>query len=499
MRPSPLYCITAALVLAGLSFAPLATADTFNPSPAFQEPGDDASFQRLTVDSGGKTPTFKKIDPAWAKSLADRGEPTVYTKDNSKNFAYLGMPIGGIGAGELYLSGDGKLWEWDIFGTRCSAGFPVENGAAYVHPHTVNAADDPFQTVVQQGFVLRTTSGGKTDTRTLDKDGFADVKFQGQYPIGTVDYADPASPVQVRLEAFSPYNPGSVKDSTYPATILNYTITNTSSAPVDCTLGGWLENAVAIQTRAAGPVTLGANAVRLPGATLVSDNVTAKKGETAHRIIPIGDLDSGTYADWTVEGDAFGSRPGKVGEFSHGSPVVGAQGGYLIDSYHSNSDKAKGRLRSKPFKLTLPYVRFLIGGGSTFDETLRLYVEGQVVDFAVGKNDEVLRPVAWNVGNYLGKEAQVEIEDASSNGWGHVMIAALAQADSPSQPLPIGKQVDVGTMALASLGEGKTEVVARIEGPDYAHALLDAPVSGSASLDLQGSSDKLVSGHACAG
>jgi non-lysosomal glucosylceramidase len=495
MRPSPLYCITAALVLAGLSFAPLATADTFNPSPAFQEPGDDASFQRLTVDSGGKTPTFKKIDPAWAKSLADRGEPTVYTKDNSKNFAYLGMPIGGIGAGELYLSGDGKLWEWDIFGTRCSAGFPVENGAAYVHPHTVNAADDPFQTVVQQGFVLRTTSGGKTDTRTLDKDGFADVKFQGQYPIGTVDYADPACPVQVRLEGFSPYNPGSVKDSTYPATILSYTITNTSSAPVDCTLGGWLENAVALQTRAAGHVKLGAKADNLPGATLVSENATAKAGETAHRILPIGDLQSGTYAGWTVEGDAFGSRPVKAGEIVHGNPVVGAEGPYFIDTYRNGNDKAKGRITSKPFKLTLPYLRFLIGGGNkSNDETVRLFVDGAVIDFATGSNDEVMRPIVWNVGNYLGKEAHLEIEDNSSDGWGHLMVDAIAQADSPSVPMPIAKRVDVGTMALASLGEGKTDVVAQLEGPDYAHAVLDAPVSDSASIDLQGNSDKLVSG-----
>ena len=73
MRPSPHYCIAAAFLLTGLSFTPRATADTFNPTPAFESPGDDASFQRLTVDSGGKTPTVKKIDPAWAKSLGDRG------------------------------------------------------------------------------------------------------------------------------------------------------------------------------------------------------------------------------------------------------------------------------------------------------------------------------------------------------------------------------------------------------------------------------------------
>jgi len=74
MRLSFHSCVAALSILTTTALAD----GTFNPTPAFQEPGDDASFQRLTVDSGGKTPTVKKIDAAWAKSLADRGEATVY-------------------------------------------------------------------------------------------------------------------------------------------------------------------------------------------------------------------------------------------------------------------------------------------------------------------------------------------------------------------------------------------------------------------------------------
>jgi non-lysosomal glucosylceramidase len=496
MRSNSHYGVIAFSLLAGFSTAPAWGADTFNPTPAALEaPGDDASFQRLTVESGGKTPTLKKVDPAWAKSLADRGVPMVYTKDNSKNFQYLGMPIGGIGTGELYLGGDGKLWEWDIFGTRCSAGFPVEGGAAYQFPHTANAPGDPFQTVVQQGFVLRTKSGGKVDTRTLDKDGFADVKFQGQYPIGYVDYADPASPVQVRLEAFSPYDPGSVADSGYPATILNYTLTNTSSAPVDCTLGGWLENAVAISTRSQGFVVLKANGSRTGHATVINESVTAKEDHAAQKSVTIDDFESGTYANWTVEGDAFGTRPAKVGEFVHGSPVIGAQGNYFIDTYRNNNDQGTGRLLSKPFKLTLPYLRFLIGGGNKPNTTcVYLRVDGQVVDFATGQNDEILRPVAWNVTNYLGKEAQFEILDKDTGGWGHIMIDAITEGDSAGLAIPIGQQGDIGTMALASLGGDAADIIATVPGPDYAHTLLDAPAASSAQLAPKGATDHLVSG-----
>jgi len=75
----------------------LHAAAPFNPPPAvIHSPRDDAALGRLTVDSGGKTPTVKNLQAGWVKSLADRGTPTVYTRKNSKDFAYLGMPVGGI-------------------------------------------------------------------------------------------------------------------------------------------------------------------------------------------------------------------------------------------------------------------------------------------------------------------------------------------------------------------------------------------------------------------
>jgi non-lysosomal glucosylceramidase len=497
MRSNSLNCIIAFLLAAGFSTAPARAADPFNPTPAtLKTPGDDTSFQRLTVDSGGKTPTFKKIDPAWAKSLADRGEPIVYTKDNSKNFTYLGMPIGGIGAGELYLGGDGKLWEWDIFNTRNTPGFPVEGGGAYEHPHTANAANDPFQTVLQQGFVLSTKSDGKTDVRTLDKDGFADVKFKGQYPIGYVDFADPACPVHVSLEAFSPYDPGNVADSTYPATILNYTLTNTSKQSVECTLGGWLENGGAPLTRLQGSVSLEAQAAAGAGYTLVSENVNAL--ELKEKVAPpemVDDFESGTYADWAAEGTAFGSRPAKGNEFGHGTPVVGIQGGYFVDSFLNGQDKDTGTLTSKPFVISRPYLTLLVGGGNApGKECVNLLIDGQTVDTATGNNTEILQPVAWDMAKFKGKSAQLQIVDASTEGWGHIMVDNIAQRDSLVIPIPIGQQADVGSMALTALGGGKADVVAQVTGPDYAHALLEAPASESAHLMPKTGMDKMVSG-----
>ncbi len=55
----------------------------------------------------------KKLDPAWIDSLYARGEKQVYTDPAA--LKHIGMPVGGLFAGTGYLSGDGRLWLWDIF------------------------------------------------------------------------------------------------------------------------------------------------------------------------------------------------------------------------------------------------------------------------------------------------------------------------------------------------------------------------------------------------
>ena len=57
-------------------------------------------------------PADKKLSPDWVKSLFARGTPEVLRGSELK---FVGMPVGGIGAGQLYLGGDGRLWHWDIF------------------------------------------------------------------------------------------------------------------------------------------------------------------------------------------------------------------------------------------------------------------------------------------------------------------------------------------------------------------------------------------------
>ena len=59
-----------------------------------------------------------------------------------------------------------------------------------------------------------------------------------------MNYRDPAVPLAVTLEAFSPFIPLNFDDSSLPATVLRYTVANTGDTPAQVELGGWLENVV---------------------------------------------------------------------------------------------------------------------------------------------------------------------------------------------------------------------------------------------------------------
>ena len=101
-------------------------------------------------------PADKKLSADWLRTLTDRGEPTWY---RGTDLVTIGMPVGGIGAGQLYLTGDGRLAHWDIFNLKAPG---------YLYPAKPVA---PVQ-VVEQGFAIRVRQGDQTQTRALDSRRF---------------------------------------------------------------------------------------------------------------------------------------------------------------------------------------------------------------------------------------------------------------------------------------------------------------------------------------
>jgi fructan beta-fructosidase len=146
------------------------------------------------------------------------------------------------------------------------------------------------------------------------------------------------------------------------------------------------------------------------------------------------DFDGETYGEgWTVEGTAFGSGPAR-GTLPGQMEVSGFLGSGLVNSYHGG-DASTGLLTSPPFVIARRYIRFLIGGGKYPGETcINLLVDGTVVRTATGPNDkpggsERLDWAEWDVAEFAGSSATVQIVDRATGGWGHITLDHIRQTE----------------------------------------------------------------------
>ena len=215
------------------------------------------AFGRQTVSSFD-IPVDKGLSAEWYESLYKRGGPEVY---RGKDLAYIGMPVGGLCTGTVYIGGDGKLWLWDIFNQHKEGVIAVtyenwhgqrvrpRDGANYIFPVS---PEYPFE----QGFGLRVSQGDKSWERSLDFKGFDDISFKGQYPIADIVYRDNQMPVEVELQSFSPFVPLDIENSSNPATVMRFKVTNKSQDKAEIELSGWLENAILRFTEEAEEVEL---------------------------------------------------------------------------------------------------------------------------------------------------------------------------------------------------------------------------------------------------
>lgn len=150
--------------------------------------------------------------------------------------------------------------------------------------------------------------------------------------------------------------------------------------------------------------------------------------------LSLADFNGDGYAPWTVEGTAFGERPA-AGTLERQMEVSGFVGAGLVNSYFGG-DNSVGRLISPDFAIERKYIDFLIGGGGFEDKVfMALYVEGKEVRRATGGNtsaggSEKLQAFHWDVSEFIGKRARLEIVDNAKGGWGHINVDEIVMSDT---------------------------------------------------------------------
>jgi len=393
-------------------------------------------------------PADKKLSPEWIASLYERGRRSVY---RGADLEKIGMPVGGICTGQLYLGGDGKLWHWDIFNRIYGTG-----AEHYARPLTPSSP-------LAQGFAVQIAGeGGSPQVRSLDREGFRDISFIGEYPIGYMDYRDDDCPLAVSLEAFSPFVPLQVDVSSLPATVMVFTLKNTGRQTIEAEIAGWLENAVCLNSREQHEGLRRNRIVRDAGLLMLecSAEEQAAAGAAARADILFEDFEKQTYEGWTATGTAFGPAPLEKAKMPAYQGDVGSVGKRLVNTHNvrqgedvARGDQHVGTLTSRPFTIQRGFINFLIGGGSHKGKTcINLLVDDKVVLSATGANDNRMQPRSWNVRKWIGRTARLQIVDDEKGPWGNIGIDQIVFSDRPTAaPLAMKDEPDHGTMALALL------------------------------------------------
>ncbi len=439
--------------------------------------------------------------------------PRVY---EGANLEYVAMPIGGIGTGTIWLDGQGRLGVWQVFNNSGEPRLPGSFFAVRVQPDGGSAVTRVLQTEAESGFAPMQSlryEGGYPIAR-LD---FADaglpvsVRLEAFSPMIPLDVDRSSMPCAIFR--FSVTNTGArparvdllgslqnavgfrtglavegVRSAAYGSNRnrltrgLGYTAIamdrvgghelpgtfriarrggTFTAEPGVCWQdwgGGANEELVSRALDGKGGLLLtGLTARDLAAAVDLAD----KRATAAERTIVLADFEGDSYAGWTVRGDCFGDRPAR-GTLPHQQAVSGFQGQGLVNTF-SDGDGPQGELISDPFTLDRGFISFLIGGGNHPGETcINLRVNGKVVRTATGKDRELLEPMSWDVREFAGQQAVLEIVDHSSGPWGHINIDQVTLADVPvlAAPTPLER-------VATGFGLTRENVHQRASGPAF--------------------------------
>lgn len=368
-------------------------------------------------------PAEKGLDPAWVSSLFAKGERRAYT---GEELTFIGMPCGGIGAGQIEITGEGTLGTWWIFNENIPSNQGDgrgSNGHHYLHPK-------PIDKRVEHGFAIRFHEDGKpARVLELSRKDFDRLTFTGEYPMATLDYKKSGEelPVRIQGEVFSPFVPLCVRDSANPVTILKYAVTNGGDNPLTVALGGWLANHTFPQRydRPFSRVHRDARRTTLLHGLHVDPAATARLPATI---------------EWEPH-DATGSN--LVGEKT--SPR------------REPETVPRGTRVTKPFRINRPYLLLTVNGAQ-FSKTccVRLVVEDAVVLSDWGDGSGMTRTLTWEVSRWSGREVVLEVIDGENRGGKTTPLEHVMLADDPRDgAAPLGNgHPQFGELALSVLDPG---------------------------------------------
>jgi non-lysosomal glucosylceramidase len=149
--------------------------------------------------------------------------------------------LGGIGTGTVSVGSRGNLHDWEIFNSP-SRNCDLPNSFFCIRVKRDGEA--PAAKVLEAEYrPPYTQRSGLSSGKAGGLPRFRTSLLRGEYPLVWVDFLDESFPVQVIMEAFTPFIPLNADDSGIPAAIVRYTVKNNGHKDADVLIAGSLANA----------------------------------------------------------------------------------------------------------------------------------------------------------------------------------------------------------------------------------------------------------------
>jgi len=157
--------------------------------------------------------------------------------DTSQQAAFL---LGGIGTGNISIGSRGELHDFEIFNNPAK-GKTIDNTFFSIWVKKEN--EPPDARILESCYKPPYTGHhGASSSKQGGLPRLESASIRGEYPFVWVDFQDAELPVNVCLEAFTPFIPLNADDSGIPAIVFRYRVKNISDKNVEVSVAGSLAN-----------------------------------------------------------------------------------------------------------------------------------------------------------------------------------------------------------------------------------------------------------------
>jgi hypothetical protein len=151
------------------------------------------------------------------------------------------------------------------------------------------------------------------------------------------------------------------------------------------------------------------------------------------------DFESGTYGEWSLDGDAFRRGPLRFRPHSRDDGVlfgvqgviVGGDGIYLASTANADGgEHATGIAVSPEFLLDGAELHLRVGGSAGYGARVELRIDGNAPRVASGPGVNYMEDVVWRIGADHGKRAKLAIVDEDAAA--HILVDRVRLTKSES-------------------------------------------------------------------